>query len=156
MEHMTITPPLQNDAPHHVAIRHIRLPEGAPVGYQIAGLKRGPTLLVAGHGAGIAPAYRRILTLPNLSRIRGRLLLVQFDEGDSHSCAEILDQVAEEFAPIDDTLHLVCSAEDHTAVYWSILRFSAQYGMITGRGVPMHAAAPGNVVTVSGPTLSDL
>lgn len=140
------------DDPRQVSIRQLHLPGCAtPVGYHVAGMRRGPTLLVAGQGDVIGAAYRRILTLPSLPWIRGNLLLVHFEDKYPDLDTKILDEAATRFSAVDDTLHLIGSADDRQDVYWTILRFVAQYGMISGRGVQTHT--PEVVFIASGQAL---
>ena len=142
MKHASINPVSLDDTRFHIAIREIDVNVGdQSVGYHITGSRRGPTLLVAGHGNAMQRVYRRILALPHLPWIRGSLVLVHLDDAKPWLDDSTLDDVSAQFGPIDDTLHLFGSATDHQELYWTVLRFCTQYGMISGRGVPMRDPA---------------
>jgi len=126
----------------YTAIREVFVPAGTDaVGYHVSGAQRGPTLLIASDAEVIQPVYRRVLALPNLPWLRGNLLLVRLGQTAGPCDAIMLDQLAAQFNPIDDVLHIAGSGSDQQALYWTILRFCAKYGMISGRGVPMRAPA---------------
>ena len=119
-------------------VHEITLPgPGVAIGHQISGSRRGPMLLVIGQDDVVAPVYRRIMALPRLPFIRGDLILAHFCAARPDLDNRILDHIEGQMGPVDDTLHLVGRSEDTAELYWSILRFCTQYGMISGRGVPV-------------------
>ncbi len=127
-----------------------------PVGHHVCGSRRGPVLLVMGHERVMESVYRRILALPNLPWIRGELILAKLIDGQPGLDSVILDSIAMHCGPIDDTLHLIGDAENAQELYWTILRFCTQYGMITGRGVPRGHPGLQLVPTASDPERSGL
>lgn len=113
-----------------------------PVGYQIVGGRAGPALLIVGQGGDVEVAFRRILALPNLPWLRGTLSLMRLADKDMGLDGLMLDQLSGDLGKIDGTLHVNGYSGDAREVYWTILRFCSQYGMISGRGVPKRTAAP--------------
>ena len=143
MEHLAQTTKPQGTGSSHVSTRTLRVrAQSQSVGYHVTGALPGPTLLVAGHGDVVRTAYRRILALPNLPWIKGDLILTELNAARPEVDDVILDDVAGSLGPIDDTLLLFGTPAYHLTLYWTILRFCARYGMISGRGVPMRNPAP--------------
>ena len=118
---------------------------GPVVGYHVSGRKAGPTLLVAAEAPGTHDVFRRLLSIPTLPWLRGNLFLLRFD-GMCHSVAErTLEKMGSQLEDLDGSLFLTESS-DLQAGYWSILRFCARYGMISGRGVPAPALVKADAV----------
>ena len=110
---------------------------GTRIGYRLVGNWRGPQLVVAGHGALADRVFERILAIPTLPWIRGRLVMVRLDAiGEYAGSLELLHPLGE----VDRTLMLPFASSEHFAVdvregYQSVLRAAAELGMIRGRGV---------------------
>lgn len=115
----------------------------ATLGFRIGGFNAGPDVLVAGHTPIANLVYDRLLLLPTLAWMRGRLTLVflhEFEREGLHShFGKMFDPSPDEllFLPYDliDAHHAKAASEG----YWTVLRLCARLGMVTGRGVP---AAP--------------
>lgn len=130
----------QSAAPERSNIHELAvLPGIGPIGHHIVGHRRGPTLLVLGDRVVMEPVYRRILQLPSLPWIRGDLILGKLAGGQPALDDAMQRSITQHCGLIDDTLHLVGSTGDENALYWTVLQFCTQYGMISGRGVPQRA-----------------
>lgn len=111
---------------------------GDVIGYRVGGGRPGPNLLVIGAGAVIETLFERLIGLPTLPWMWGRLYLVSQDavEPGLKGCPfGTLPEVV-----FDDVLALPLSEaqEDADPVrdsYRVILRACSGMGMIAGRGV---------------------
>lgn len=111
--------------------------DARPYGFRIGGTRPGPTVVVSGHSQIAGEIYERLLELPTLPWVRGSLVLITLDALD---LSAIDEELIELIGPVDRTLHLPFPTSDDRdgAVrrgYWSVLKFCARLGMISGRGV---------------------
>lgn len=158
MKHESLRPDPLNGLNCHISLRslHVAVSDAA-VGYQVAGSRAGPSLLVVGLGREADVAFRRILALPNLPWLRGTLSMMCLEDTDRGRDAVMLDQVSDKIGTIDGCLHVTGPMGHANEAYWTILRFCAGYGMISGRGVPKRPAAPeGQPLSSLGPVHSAL
>lgn len=119
----------------HAGIRDITVPVCKDaVGYRVKGARPGPTVIVAGYDANCDEAFRRVLVLPGLPWMQGDLNLLRMQQNSAVSDALLIDLVAAQLGRVDRTLQL--TSGNSTELYWTILRFCARCGMISGRGVP--------------------
>ncbi|SMX46604.1 hypothetical protein [Actibacterium lipolyticum] len=113
----------------------------APLGYCIGGTRPGPYVLVSGHSTISDSVYERLLAIPTLSWMRGKLFLVQLDTLDEQLNSNPLKEL--EGLHFDKTFFLpFCAMPAFTqdAIeqgYRSVLRVCTQLGMIDGRGVSL-------------------
>ena len=108
---------------------------GEPYAYRLLGVRRGPQLAIAGHGAPADAVFDRLLSIPSLPYIHGSLLLVQLDR--LNKSFDDLDRLTLR-APID-RIFMLPSCETGTVfirrLCSDVLRVVAGLGMIGGRGV---------------------
>lgn len=110
---------------------------------RIGGFLSGPTVLVWGYSATMAPAYARLSNLPNASWFKGEVLLTS--SGDLVETDDLAVLGVAPDMPIDgfffhpfvvlDAHASEVKARAHDDAFWSILRYCAALGMIAGRGV---------------------
>lgn len=115
----------------------------ANIGSSVTGTHSGPTLLVSGYSATTCAIYDRILALPSIGHLRGKLVLVHIDRLGTHAPATAW--LIHQIGPVDDNLFLPFLADDRLPLdahhraseddYWTIFAKMAALGMITGRGV---------------------
>ncbi len=115
-------------------------------GYRILGAAVGPTALVTGDRATVSPVFHRIVQLPGLPRLRGRLVLAYLDSLAASGKLRNLGNLTPE--NVDRSIFITFHAPRATPpdvrarvqhdAYWSILRLCANLGMISGRGVPQN------------------
>lgn len=119
----------------------------AVLGYHIGGFRPGPRLLVAGHDPVASLVYDRLLALPTLGWMRGKLTLVRLNLMEQEGLAAHFGTTVPEHP--DDILFLPYRLDEvhHPRAtrmgYWSVLRSCAQLGMIDGRGIPYEAQNKG-------------
>ena len=114
------------------------------VGFCVGGSQPGPNILISGTTRLTGQVFQRLLLLPSLSRLRGKLFLVQLDKLAAQTDIDLIaTRLIKDI--IDDQMFLpfISAADMHpdifeTAVkdgYWTVLRLCAENGMISGRGV---------------------
>lgn len=129
----TGTLPLENRL--KINIRSLQVPASTkPLGFRVTGHRAGPSVVVAGHGSDAQAFFRRLLMIESLPWLRGDLVLLSLDNHHTVPDEVVLDQVYAEMGRVDRTLHLTDGKS--ADLYWTILRFLARVGMISGRGVP--------------------
>lgn len=112
------------------------------LGFRIGGFHAGPELLVVGHDPVAGLVYDRLMQLPALGWMRGRLTMVFLNEMERNclpsDIGTLIASVPDDlfFLPyqLDAAFHAEASAEG----YWSVLRSCTRLGMISGRGVPLN------------------
>ncbi|MEJ6404929.1 hypothetical protein [Yoonia sp. 2307UL14-13] len=105
----------------------------APLGYRLGGFRAGPSLVVTGCDRVAEAVFDRLLAVPTLAWMRGRLTLIFMDRLDGEAFDEL-----EPSLPVDQTIilpHDAVADDMVTAAYWMVLRACTQLGMIDGRGV---------------------
>lgn len=115
--------------------------ERITVALSLGGNSRGPVLLVCGRRDICRPVFRRIVRLPSLPWMSGRLLLAFIGASEPDGPAAPGPEL-QALPFFDDSVFLDFVAAEGAAraryeqqAYWTILRKMAQVGMIAGRGV---------------------
>lgn len=112
--------------------------DGSVFGYRLVGAAPGPQLVVVGQWAAAETVFDRLMSIPTLPWMRGRLVLIRTDVldgmlGDPSSLCPL--------GNIDRTLILPCANAgalgdaDVLRAYHMVLRVCTDLGMISGRGV---------------------
>lgn len=114
---------------------------GRVFGHRITGASAGPQLVVAGHGTAAMQVFLRLMAIPTLPWMRGRLVLIQLDAMDDliHDISGLTS-----LGPVDRTMILAdANGPDANGAddgllhrnYHLVLGVCTQLGMISGRGV---------------------
>ena len=109
------------------------------IGYRLGGAQPGPNVLVAGHAPIADTIYDRVMALPTLPWMYGKLYLIVLDALDKGTIGDPLNFVPEE--QIDEVLFLPFCRQSAFADdaakqgYRTLLKTCARLGMINGRGV---------------------
>ena len=119
---------------------------GRAIGHAVGGHEDGPGLLVAGAGDDADLVFQRVLDLPGIGAMRGRLVLLNMDRLNHSGDLVELDRLAACVRPITDTLFLSAvtledvadGAAQTEALFQTILGFCARHGMA------LSDARPGN------------
>jgi hypothetical protein len=106
----------------------------------ITGARPGPTLMIV--GTDLSDVIDRLMALPSLGWIRGKLIFVNLNENAAWTKHAQLDHAKTRYGPIDGTLDLSDTPSTATDTYWNILRFCSSYRVISGRGVPQWTPPP--------------
>lgn len=128
-------------------IAELYLPQASrPYGFEVGGLAAGPNVLVGCHSALARQVYQRLLLIPSLNRIRGRLFLLALDRLGDFGALGSLDELPGVTGPIDRVMTLpsieLDALDDRAAAelvrrnYYAVLRLCARMGMVQGRGIP--------------------
>ncbi len=110
---------------------------GRSIGHAVGGYEDGPGLLVAGAGDDADLVFQRVLGLPSIGSMRGRLVLLNMDRLNHPGDLVELDRLAACVRPITDTLFLSAVALEDAAegaarieaLFQAILGFCARHGM---------------------------
>lgn len=115
-------------------------------GFRVGGLVAGPDVVVACQAALAREVYQRLLLIPSLNRLKGRLFLISLDRLDDLREVGSLRGLLGIDGPIDHILTLPFAdldALDETAAaelvrrnHYAVLRVCARMGMVQGRGIP--------------------
>ena len=115
-------------------------------GFRVGGLMAGPNVVVACEAALARQVYQRLLLIPSLNRLRGRLFLISLDRLDDLQELGSLRGLLGVTGPVDNILTLPAvelETLDETAAaelirrnYYGVLRLCARMGMVQGRGIP--------------------
>jgi hypothetical protein len=120
-------------------------PDSSPVGFCIGGAVPGPNILISGSTRLTGQVFQRMLLLPTLSRLRGRLFLIQLDRLQHPADIQLIATTlirgaidAQMFLPFVNTGDMSADMVEDAVKegYWSALRLCADNGMIAGRGIP--------------------
>lgn len=142
--------PVEGD-PQKSHISELHLPESnRRFGFRVGGLMEGPDIVVACHAALARQVYQRLLLIPSLNRMKGRLFLISLDRLDDLQDLASLHGLLGVSGPIDhiltlpavelDTLDEGAATELVRRNYYAVLRLCARMGMVQGRGIPDHDA----------------
>lgn len=107
-----------------------------PAGYRLGGYLSGPSIVALGHDPVAGAVFERLLSVPTLAWMRGRLSLVFSDRICSRGWTEIVQD-----GHVNQTILLPISGSPKRlstnidAGYWAVLRTCAYLGMIEGRGI---------------------
>ena len=110
---------------------------GRAIGHAVGGHEDGPGLLVAGAGDDADLVFQRVLGLPGIGAMRGRLVLLNMDRLNHPGDLVELDRLAACVRPITDTLFLSAVTLEDAAegaaptegLFQAILGFCARHGM---------------------------
>ncbi len=138
--------PVEGD-PQNSHISELYLPESnRRFGFRVGGLMEGPNVVVACQAALARQVYQRLLLIPSLNRLKGRLFLISLDRLDDLQELGSLRGLLGVRDPIDniltlpaaelDTLDETAAAELVRRNYYAVLRLCARMGMVQGRGIP--------------------
>lgn len=115
---------------------------GRQIGWVVGGFHDGPNVVITAEGRMAARLFRRLLRLPTINRLHGRLFLI---EADDRQLSRGLPRTVRNGRSIDEMLHLtrldydVAPAAQRINIeksgYWTVLRLLKRLGMIQGRGV---------------------
>ncbi|WP_412505092.1 hypothetical protein [Roseovarius sp. SYSU LYC5161] len=115
-------------------------------GFRIGGLLNGPDVVVACQAALARQVYQRLLLIPGLNRLKGRLFLISLDRLDDLHDFGSLRGLLGVSGPIDhiltlpavelETLDESAAAELVRRNYYAVLRLCARMGMVQGWGIP--------------------
>lgn len=115
-------------------------------GFCVGGLTAGPDVVVACQSALARQVYQRLLLIPSLNRLKGRLFLIFLDCLDDLQDPGSLRGLLGVDSPIDQLLTLPAGDIgflDEPATrelvrrnYFAVLRLCARMGMVQGRGIP--------------------
>lgn len=133
-------------------ILELYLPESSRrFGFCVGGLMEGPNVVVACQAALARQVYQRLLLIPSLNRLKGRLFLISLDRLDDLQNIASLRGLLGVGGPIDhiltlpvvelDTLGETAATELVRRNYYAVLRLCARMGMVQGRGIPDHDAS---------------
>ncbi|MGR3434635.1 MAG: hypothetical protein ACU0CO_07070 [Shimia sp.] len=124
-------------------IRELKDPFAPRIGFVVGGAQPGPVLVVSGATGQAAAVFQRLMLLPSLARIRGRLFLVHLEAAETATGAATLRDMLPPADLIDRHLSLPFlrdggeqTDDGVTRAYWQVLDLAARMGMISGRGVP--------------------
>lgn len=119
---------------------------GRQFGFCVGGLMDGPDVVVASQAALARQVYQRLLLIPSLNRLRGRLFLISLDRLDDLQDIRSLHGLLGVGGPLDhlltlpfvdlETLDDTAAAELVQRNYYAVLRLCARMGMVQGRGIP--------------------
>lgn len=128
------------DAPESRFVEILTAPiTGNAIGYGFGGSLPGPNALVAGDAALIEALSERLLRLPTLPWMWGKLYLVSIDGSDCADLEDVRDCLAEvqldELILLPHTKTLQGWQQSVDQGYWTTLRLCSRLGMIEGRGV---------------------
>lgn len=123
---------------------------GRQFGYRIGGLLHGPDVAVSCQAALAKQVFQRLLLIPSLNRMKGRLFLISLDRlEDPQGCVSLHELLGLGRAvdgiltlpPVElDTLDEAAAMELVRRNYFAVLRLCARMGMVNGRGIPDHDA----------------
>ena len=102
---------------------------GRVIGHVNNGGTGGPNLLVAGTTPEVRLAFERIMLLPIMSSLNGKLILLCLDQLDDAETQTALESVARCVRPIDGTLFLEAQP-DSGAVAETVLNFCEKHFMM--------------------------
>ena len=112
---------------------------GLTIGYRFIGARPGPQLAIAGFCKSSEQVFDRLISIPSLPWMRGKLVFLRLDALDSE--ATDLSRIPF-LGSVDRTVTLPWTDSfelDDKAVregYRMVLRACAAMGMISGRGIP--------------------
>lgn len=138
--------PVEDD-PLKSHISELYLPEtNRRLGFRVGGLAEGPNVVVACQAALARQVYQRLLLIPSLNRLKGRLFLISLDRLDDLQDFASLRGLLGVSSPIDqiltlptinlDTLDETAATELVRRNFYAVLRLCARMGMVQGRGIP--------------------
>lgn len=138
--------PVEGD-PQESHISELYLPESnRRFGFRVGGLVNGPDVVVACQAALARQVYQRLLLIPSLNRLKGKLFLISLDRLDDLQELGSLRGLLGVNGPIDhiltlpavelDTLDEIAATELVRRKYYAVLRLCARMGMVQGRGIP--------------------
>lgn len=118
-------------------IFNVKSASGRSIGHAAGGRGDGPGLVVAGAGNEADLVFQRVLDLPGLGALNGRLVLLNLDRFDHPGDLAELDRLASSVRPVTDTLFLSAIALDGfgqgatrtDALFDALLGFCAQHGL---------------------------
>lgn len=137
--------PVEGD-PQKSHISELYLPESSRrFGFRVGGLVNGPDVVVACQAALARQVYQRLLLIPSLNRLKGRLFLISLDRLDDLHDIGPLRGLLGVRGPIDriltlpavdlDTLDETAATELVRRNHYAVLRLCARMGMVLGRGM---------------------
>ena len=102
--------------------------------YRLGGYFSGPSVMLLGHDTAADLVFDRLLCLPTLAWMRGKMTLVFVDRLSTNGWKDIVQH-----EHIDRTfiLPFLLNKDTCNVQYWRILRACAKLGMINGRGVKL-------------------
>jgi hypothetical protein len=138
--------PVEGDPPNS-HISELYLPESnRRFGFRVGGLMEGANVVVACQAALARQVYQRLLLIPSLNRLKGRLFLISLDRLEDLQDIASLRGLLGVSGPIDhiltlptvelDTLDETAATELVRRNYYAVLRLCARMGMVQGRGIP--------------------
>lgn len=115
----------------------IKSAAGRLLGHAVAGCQTGPGLLVAGAGEDTDRVFQRVLELPAMGSINGRLVLLRLDRLDDADDRAELDRLSDCLRPVTDTFFLSAvdlSGADNSrarvaALFEAVVEFCAKHGV---------------------------
>ncbi|MEN8750653.1 hypothetical protein [Marivita sp.] len=141
-----VAPPVDGQ-PQKTHISELYLPTtNRRFGFRVGGLRAGPDVVVACQAALARQVYQRLLLIPSLNRLKGRLFLISLDRLEDLEDIGSLLGLLGVAAPFDyimtlpalefDALDEAAAAELVRRNYFAVLRLCARMGMVHGRGIP--------------------
>jgi hypothetical protein len=144
-----ITPKVVVPRPYIAELHHLTAP--GHYGFCIGGSRPGPNVLISGSTNLTQQVFQRLLLLPTLSRMRGKLFLIlidkiqddtEFDGLGTILGRDIIDE--QMFLPFVDIAQMDKALRDSAVAdaYWQVLRICTDWGMIEGRGIAPNPVSP--------------